>query len=180
MTDNVKRLPLERNAPLPEDLRSTWDYIVEADLLGDSNMANDVRRIVRKCTLGEAVVAVRRERPDIKVMIRMPEPREKPWHELPALLVGGRPPPGVFVRLEGKARANLLELLKACGYSYRIDRDHGHVRKAHAVEPFSFAGGMWLHELARRVEGDRPGDDPIDVEPDFTVAELRDRVRKWR
>jgi hypothetical protein len=156
MTDDILKA-------VPKDLQDTYDYTVGTDTLGDSNMTNDVRAIVRTCTLGQALVELKKKRPDIKVLIKMPVPRKRPWHTFPMLLVGGRPPPGTLIRLSDVACANLEVLLRACGVG--------------GIEPFTLMrGDGWLEELGREIGESYT----TSGQPDITFEELEKAVREWK
>jgi hypothetical protein len=163
MTDDILKA-------VPEDLRDTYDYVVVQHGACELGLVNDARMIARVHTLGGALVALKEQRPDIKVTIKMPVPREKPWRELPALMIGHRAPPGVYVRLDNQERANLMVLLKACGY------------RTNGIEPFTFMRGRgWLGGLGDKIEGSPRSDEPIDESAgDMTFEELAEKVREWR
>lgn len=173
--DNVIRPPQFNEAAeilkaVPEDLRETYDYITDKDSgLCNDQMFDDARMIARKCTLGQALVELKKQRPDIKAYIRMPVPRQRPWRELPALMIGERTPPGIYIRLDDHERANLLVLLKACGY------------RTNGIEPFTFLRrGVWLGRLGDKIEGDGRFDPHVTEEPEVTYEELEKCVREWK
>jgi hypothetical protein len=155
---------------VPEDVRDTYDYTVDVDLAGcDTQDLWEARKIARTRTLGQALVRLAEKQPNIKARIQMPEPRQKPWRNLPVLLIGGRPPPGILIRLDNDERANLLELLKACGYG------------TDGIEPFTFMRGKgWLGPLASKIVGDGRFDEPINEKPVMTFEELKERVAEWK
>lgn len=153
-------------AMLPEDIRDATEYIVDHDVLGDLALANEARAIVNaaRCyTLGQAIEAISKRRSDMKMVIRMPEPRQPPWRNPPAILVGGRLPPGRTLRLTDKQRANILELLKLLGF-----------RNGNPPEQFAGIGGTWMSTLGLDIENG----EPISEEPDFTHEELRERLKR--
>lgn len=151
---------------VPEDLRGTYDFIVNVDATAETvSGRNEIRLLVRKCTLGEAVEVLSREKPDLKVTIMMPVPRQPPWSvQLPCLMVETRAAEKTVLLLDDADRANLLELLKACGY--RTD----------GIEPFTMARGRgWLGGVGLQLERGKP----IEAEPDFTFDELVSDVSSW-
>lgn len=155
-------------ASVPEDMRDTYDFIVEMDSLGDSKMANDARLAVRKSTLGEAVEVMAEKMPGARIRIKMPIPRTAPWVEMPALMVGGHLEPGVTLRLNDYQVANLLELFKAMGWN------HG------GIEPFTAARGDWTREIGFKLSRRTRDEDYENVVPDQSVEELAERIGAWR
>lgn len=149
---------------IPADLRDTYDYVVGLDGIATVQTKNDIRMLLRKSTLGEAVELVSTTYPDLKAVIRMPLPRQKPWKELPVLLVELRQSKTFVVILEPQDAANLLELLRACGH------------RADGIRPFTLVGGPWLDRVARQIE--RPDMASSLTAPDFTIEELRADVAR--
>lgn len=176
MTDDSAKIllppkgnPLTREA-LPADIRDATSFIVVQDGSADFQMVHDARQIARRCmTLGEAVAKISVRRGDIKMTIRMPVPRVQPWKELPALLIGERPPPGCVVHVSPKERANLLQLFEAIATL--------------AVEyPETFervTGGTWFSDVRRNLYNANVRPDPYDEsenEADFSAYALSDDI----
>lgn len=158
-----------RMSSVPEDMRDTYDYIVELDTLGDSKMVNDARLLVRKSTLGEAIEVMAEKMPEARLRIKMPLPRTAPWVEMPVLMIGGHLPPGVTLRLDDYQVANLLELIHACGW------------EREGIEPFTFAhSGDWLGEIGAKLTRRTFDEDYEKVVPEQSVEQLAERVKEWR